>query len=187
MTKLSAKPRATRSAKASHGVRGGSGDANRLAVAILEVLAGVRTPADAALALSVSLARYYQLETRALEGLVAACEPRSKQPTLEGKLAALERELLQAQRECARQQALVRVSQRSVGLKPAAANGERASGKDRAGRRKRRPTARALKAAQALRTTLRTAEPQAVQQQAEQPAAPEALGKDRAPVQESTG
>jgi hypothetical protein len=57
-----------------------SREAQRWAAVILEVLAGVRTPAQAAEALSVSLPRYYQLETRALRGLVASCEARPKGP-----------------------------------------------------------------------------------------------------------
>ena len=68
-----AKGRAPRSA---HTFQGGTSEANRLAVAILEVLAGLRTPADAAAALGISVPRYYQLETRALEGMVTALEPR---------------------------------------------------------------------------------------------------------------
>src|SRR6516164_6368790 len=51
-------------------------EAKRLAAAVLEVLAGTRGPSEAAAALSISLPRYYQLEGRALEGLLAACEPR---------------------------------------------------------------------------------------------------------------
>ncbi len=62
---------------------------------ILEVLAGVKTPTQAAADLGTSLPRYYQLETRALEGLVAALEPRpkGKQPLPANQIAALEREL----------------------------------------------------------------------------------------------
>ncbi len=56
--------------------RPASREAQRLAAAILEVLAGVRTPTDAAAALEISLPRYYLWEQRALAGLVAACEPR---------------------------------------------------------------------------------------------------------------
>jgi hypothetical protein len=109
------------SRRSGHGIRGGSSEANRLAVAILEVLAGVCTPADAAAALKISLPRYYILEKRALDGLVAACEPRplGKQPSLETRIAALEKALQKAERECARQQALVRVARRSVGLSAA--------------------------------------------------------------------
>ena len=50
-----------------------SRDAQRFATGILEVLAGVRTPTDAAAAMGISVPRYYLWEQRALEGLVAAC------------------------------------------------------------------------------------------------------------------
>ena len=56
---------------------GASAQAKRLAAAILEVLAGARTPAQAAQGLELSLPRYYVLETRALQGMLVACEPRS--------------------------------------------------------------------------------------------------------------
>ena len=57
-----------------------SREAKRLAAAILEVLAGVRTPAEAAQALSIPLPRYYHLEVRALHGLLTGCEPRPRGP-----------------------------------------------------------------------------------------------------------
>jgi hypothetical protein len=151
---LSAK-QSSRKPKAAHGVQGGSGLANRLAVAILEVLAGVRTPTDAAAALEISLPRYYQLETRAVEGLVQACEPRcrGKQPSLAKRVAELERQLEQAQREAARQQALLRAAHRSLGLKapPEPGKAPDKQARDAKGRRKRRPTVRALKAARVLK------------------------------------
>ena len=53
-----------------------SREARQLAAAILEVLAGARTPGQAAQALGVSLQRYFQLETRAMQALVAGCEAR---------------------------------------------------------------------------------------------------------------
>jgi hypothetical protein len=140
-----------------HGIQGGSREANRIAVAILEVLAGVRSPAEAADALEVSLPRYYLLETRALGGMVAACEPKpqGKQPSPQTRIVALEKELQQARRECARQQALVRVAQRSVGLSAAETpKGKASSQPDRRGRKKRRPAVRALKAADTLRSHL---------------------------------
>jgi hypothetical protein len=130
-------------------------EAQRLAAAILEVLAGMRSPPAAAELLSISLPRYYQLEARALEGLVAALAPRplGKQPSLENRLKKLEKELEAARRACARQEALVRLTQRSLGLatlaKPKAAPAT-ANGKQR--RKPRRPTVRALKAARTLRT-----------------------------------
>src|SRR5690349_19000906 len=82
------------------GAGGATGDAEagrqakRLAAAILEVLAGARTPTEAATALGLSRPRYYQVETRAVRGLVAACEarPRGRAPTVEKELAALRQE-----------------------------------------------------------------------------------------------
>lgn len=176
-------PKASRKPKGSHSVQGGSSQANRQAVVILEVLAGVKTPTQAAVDLGTSLPRYYQLETRALEGLVAALEPKpkGKQPLPQNQIAALQRELDQARRACARQQALARVAQRTLAVKltprpktppPQAAPSK--SPEPRAGRRrKRRPAVRALKAVQALRKNLGPTESEAVQQSApSQTAAP---------------
>lgn len=126
-----------------------SRDAKQRAAAILEVLAGGRTPTQAAQALGVSLGRYYLLEDKALAALVAACEPQPRGPSPDGarRVASLERECERWQRECARQQALVRAAQRSIGLAappPPAA-------KDKSKKRRRRPVVRALAAAQRLR------------------------------------
>jgi hypothetical protein len=95
-------------------------EARRQAAAILEVLAGVRTPTEAAEALGMSLPRYYQVEGRALRGMVEACvaRPKGRQPSGENTLAALKRELERWRREAARQQALARAAQRAVGLAP---------------------------------------------------------------------
>ncbi len=97
-----------------------SREARRLAAAILEVLAGQRTPAEAATALGLSVTRYYQVESRALRGLLAACEPavkgRARSPLKE--VTALRQDKERLQREVLRQQALVRAAQRSVGLPP---------------------------------------------------------------------
>lgn len=130
----------------------GSAQAKRLAAAILEVLAGGRTPTNAAQTLGTSLPRYYLLEQRALRGLLGACEPRPKGRvvTETSKLAALEKQVAHLQRECGRQQALVRAAQRAVGLAPPPATKPAAPGAGKKGR-KRRPTARALKAAAAMR------------------------------------
>ena len=135
----------------------GSRDANRVAAAILEVLAGVRTPTDAAQAVGVSVPRYYQLEQRALEGLIAACEPRQlgRVQTSESRVTALEKEVRRWQQESARQQALVRAAQRSIGLAPPTVKVvAKTPGKKN---RKRRPTVRALRAAKALRAAADTA------------------------------
>jgi hypothetical protein len=134
------------------GLQGGTSEANRLAVVILEVLAGGRTPAEAAKLLGVSTPRYYQLEARGLQGLVMALEPRpqGKQPSAEVRIAKLEKALADARRECVRQQALVRAAQRSLGIKTPAAVKGKPTNKDSRGRKRRRPAVRALKAARAL-------------------------------------
>jgi hypothetical protein len=123
-------------------------DAQRQAAAILEVLAGARTPTQAAAALSVSVPRYYQMETRALRGLVEACEakPRGRAPSADKELARLRREQERLQRELTRQQSLVRVTQRHIGLAPPAPLAKPAPGK----KRRRRAVVRALTAAQQL-------------------------------------
>lgn len=140
---------------AGSGALDASSEAKRLAAAILDVLAGARSPSEAAELLGLSLCRYYQLETRALTGLLLACEPRRRggRPRSGGELAALRHECDRLRRECGRQQALLRAAQKTVGLAspappspppPAAKNSGRK-------RRKHRPRARALKVAAMLR------------------------------------
>jgi hypothetical protein len=130
---------------------GRSAEARKLGAAILEVLAGARTPTDAAKTIGVSLPRYYALEIRALDGLLQACEPRTKgrKRTPEREADRVKREMEKLERECARTQALLRVAQRSVGLSPP----PKPQAKPEPGmkRRKRRGTARALKAAVMLK------------------------------------
>jgi hypothetical protein len=129
-------------------VEGGSPDARRTAAAILDVLGGVRTPSDAAVAVGVSLPRYYALESRAIEGLVKACEarPKGRAPQPDRELHVLRREVEQLRRECERKQALVRAAQRTVGLalpEPKGVKGRR---------RRRKAVVRALRAAEVLRS-----------------------------------
>src|SRR4051812_11952375 len=66
-----------------------SPEARRLAATILEVLPGTLRPTEAARALGLSLARYYQLELRAVAGLVAACAARRRGHAPRGDLADL--------------------------------------------------------------------------------------------------
>lgn len=134
-----------------HAVQGGTSEANRQAIAILEVLAGERSPSEAAVSVGLSLVRYFQIETRALEGMVAALEPRpkGKPPSLDGRVKELEKQLDRAHRESARQQALVRIARRNFGL-PVTSNKDK-PGKDKTGRKKRRPVVRALKVVRSLR------------------------------------
>jgi len=119
-----------------------------MAAAILEVLAGARTPAEAATVLGMSLPRYYQVEAQGLRGLLAACEPRprGRQPDAERALRALRLENQRLQRDVARQQALARAAQRSLGLAPPAAAPAAKSGK----KVRKRRVARALSVARRL-------------------------------------
>ena len=139
---------------------GTSPQARRQAAAILEVLAGVHRPTEAAQVLGTSLVRYYQLERRALLGLVAACEPAPRGPRLNPtrQLTTLEREKTRLERECDRQRALVRAAERALGLAlPTAGKSARNIKEEPPGtsgtarRRPRRPSVRALRAVQQLR------------------------------------
>jgi hypothetical protein len=95
-----------------------------------------------------------------LAGLVSACEPRpvGKGQSPQRRIASLEKEIVRLRQDCARQQALVRAAQRTIGLgppppaKPAVKAGVKAPATSAAkAKRKRRPVARALKAAAALK------------------------------------
>jgi len=125
-----------------------SREARQLAAVILDVLAGSRTPPQAAQALSLSLPRYYQLEARALGGLVTACEarPRGRQLEVTAELARANREIERLKRELSRTVALVRLTQRTVGV-PAPIPAKSGSRK-----RKRKPVVRALRRANELRS-----------------------------------
>jgi hypothetical protein len=135
--------------------RPGTSQANRLAAVVLDVLAGVRLPAEAAQQGGISLPSYYHLEQRVLDAIVRACEPRprGKVRSPQRQVEQLQRQVTRLQQECARQQALVRAAHRTIGLlppaKPAAKSAEKTDGAKR--KRSRRPTVRALKAAKLLR------------------------------------
>jgi hypothetical protein len=142
-----------------------SREAQRMAAAILEVLAGVRTPAGAASALGITVPRYYVWEQRAVAGLVAACEPQSPGGTSpRWQIAMLEKEVERLKQQCARQEALTRAAQRTLGLAPlpvaSRATKDARVAQSKAGHkpgdkrsRPRRPVVRALKAAAGLRAT----------------------------------
>lgn len=122
--------------------------AKRLAAAILEVLAGARTPTEAAAALEMSVPRYYQVEAQALRGLLAACEPKpiGRVRSTDSELAALRQQTQRLEREITRQQALLRAAQRAVGLAPPAPAPIAKNGK----KTRKRRVARALNVATRL-------------------------------------
>jgi hypothetical protein len=134
-------------------VTGGSRDARRIASAVLEVMAGIRTPTDAASALSISMPRYYILEKRALEGLIAACEPRPKGPGRrpDKEVEQLRLQVARLEQDVARSQALARAAQRTIGLAPPVKPVPQKA--DAAGKkhRRRRPVVRALKVLERLK------------------------------------
>ncbi|HVX15394.1 MAG TPA: hypothetical protein VHC22_29665 [Pirellulales bacterium] len=123
--------------------------AKRLAAAVLEVLAGARTPTEAAQALEVSVPRYYQLEAQALRGLLEACEPRPKGRvrTVKTEVETLVKENQRLQRELTRNQTLARAAQRTVGLSPPAPTATTKGGK----KPRKRRVARALSVVERLR------------------------------------
>ena len=139
-------------------------EANRRAAVILTVLAGERLPSEAAEVLGVSVTHYYILERKALEGLLRACERKPQGPpgpTAEQQVTRLEKQLEQARRECQRQAALVRSTQRALGLPASSALPGKAASKSKGSggnngklggkkRRRRKPTVRALRAAKTL-------------------------------------
>jgi hypothetical protein len=97
---------------------GGSKRARQITVAVLEALSGEVGTTEAAEKLGVSLSRYYQLEARALAGMLEAAEPRAKgkQKTPEREIRALQAERKLLLKELRRHQALLRAARRSVGL-----------------------------------------------------------------------
>ena len=123
-------------------------EAKKLAAAILEVLAGARTPTEAATALGLSVPRYYQVEAQALRGLLQACEPkpRGRVRSVETEAKTLSKENQRLQRELTRHQALARAAQRAVGLSPPTPVVNKAGKKPR-----KRRVARALSVAERLK------------------------------------
>ena len=151
---------ARRVGKTGPGAVGGSEGARKAAAVILEVLSGVRGTAEGCEALGITPMRYYVLETRALQGLVEALEPRpkGKRPRPEDRLRELEKEKGRLERDLARTRALVRLAERTIGI-PAGGAKSRV-GVD--GKKKRRRRAeRAGRAIAALRAPAASGEAQA--------------------------
>ena len=132
-------------------MQNGGREARQLGALVLEVLAGELRPGEAATALGIGLPRYYQMEKRALEGLLQACEPREKgrkPKSAQKQLAEMEREKRRLERELNRAQSLLRASQKAQGLATLLA--QAAQKPTKAGHKRRRPEVRALKIARSL-------------------------------------
>ena len=110
---------------------------------ILETLLGQRTTQEAAEVLGVAPARYYQLETYALQGMVEALEPRrrGRRVSAEAELERERTEVRRLERDLARQQALYRSAQRALGVPQGNGTTTTSSPKAKAG-----PTTKAGKA-----------------------------------------
>ena len=149
-------------------------DAQRRAAVILEVLAGVRTAQEAAEVLKISCNHYYILERKGLAGLVAACEPaprRGPAPDAELQVKTRDKELACCRQDCQRQAALVRATQRAVGVPLTPAAEETSAKRKRNGKggtRRRRRQPRAARAAQSLQKTIAEQDAAAVQQTVKQ-------------------
>lgn len=128
-------------------------ESRKQAAVVLEVLAGVRTPDQACAALGISLPTYYNLETRALRGLIWSCtpEPPGRTLLLARKLRLAELKSAGLEKQVQRYQALLRTAQRSIGLVPPESP-KPASGK----RKPKKPTVRAMRAIEAIRRVEQT-------------------------------
>lgn len=127
------------------------------AAVVLDVLAGNRSPGDAASALGLSVARYYVIEEQAINGLIAGCSPRQRgrQPDPGKEIARMTAENQRLTQALLRQQALVRTSQRSLGVALPTKATQVATAPGR-GKGKRQPKVRALRAVKRLNQTTST-------------------------------
>lgn len=132
-----------------------SPQARRTATVLLEVLAGLRSTGDAARTLEVTPVRFYAIETRAIGGLIAACEPRPSgiQPEVRDahELTRLREQMRRQGQELNQVRSVLRTTQRQLGVattpEPPAGGKPGKPGKDGKPATKhkvRRPTVRAL-------------------------------------------
>lgn len=122
----------------------GSDAARRLAALLLEAWSGVRSTQSASDAMGVAVTRFYQLEARALQMVVAAMEPRprGRQRTVDSELGKLKAEKQRLARDVERFQSLYRTAQRALGVAVARPD-PKAENPGLGGKRKRGPRKRA--------------------------------------------
>lgn len=116
-----------------------SARAKQITSVVIETFSGAVGTTEAAERLGVSLSRYYQLEAKALQGMLTALEPkpRGKTKTPAKEIQALKAEKKALEQELRRHQALLRAAHRTVGLpakKKAAASSSRRGGRKRGSR-----------------------------------------------------
>lgn len=96
----------------------GSEKARKSVAVVLEVLTGIRGPQDGADALGITLSRYYAIETRGLQGMLAALEPRPRGRVLTParEIERLRQDNARLDREVERGRAVLRALERTVGV-----------------------------------------------------------------------
>ena len=126
-----------------------SPESRKQAACVLEVLAGLRSPEQAAEVLGVTLQTYYNIETRALRGLVHGCTstPPGRTMMLLKQVRGLESKCGFLEKQVGRYQALLRNAQRTAGLLPPPVEPKARPG---AKRKPKKPSIRALRAIQAI-------------------------------------
>jgi hypothetical protein len=148
--------------------------ARKQAALILEVLTGMRTTSEASEAMGVSVNRYYQLERRALDGLIGSLEPRRRGRALrsEDRIARLEAERTKLLRDVGRLQALLRAAQRAIGITaPSSSDGSKLGGTSK---RRRRSAVRGKRVVLALRREAEASAPSVPEAKPSSSGAPEA-------------
>jgi len=140
----------------------GSELARRNAALMLESLSGALGPLEASRAMGIALARYYQLEARALQALVRALEPRprGRQENAASVQRKQNEQRRRLERDLHRYQALYRAAQKTLGIapKPSPASEEKSGRK----RRRMRKVTRGERLAQTLRMVAAPAESEPV-------------------------
>lgn len=126
-----------------------SPESRKQAACVLEVLAGLRSPEQAAEVLGVTLQTYYNIETRALRGLVHGCTstPPGRTMMLLKQVRGLESKCGLLEKQVGRYQALLRNAQRTAGLLPPPVEPKARPG---AKRKPKKPSIRALRAIEAI-------------------------------------
>lgn len=96
----------------------GSDKARKSVAVVLEVLTGIRGPQDGADALGITLSRYYAIETRGLQGMLTALEPRPRGRVLTParEIERLRQETTRLSRDVERGRAVLRALERTVGV-----------------------------------------------------------------------
>ena len=145
-----------------------SPEARRTAAVLLEVLAGLRATGSAAKELGITPMRYYQIEERAIGGLIAACEPRPSgiQPERRDalELAQLRNQVNKQAQELNQARSVLRTTRRQLGVASAPGPVVVRPGKPRKDgkptkQKVRRPTVRALTMVRRLLKAGETASP----------------------------